>query len=682
MDYRTRAHARIWIIAFASLTIVPAIVSAATAPALPIENFFKDFAYETLLISPGGRYLAVTFPSNGTTNAAVIDMQSMQGQPLTGFTHPDSLDWIRWKTDDALIYGMTKVDGEGNRLYNIGSLQRDGTNHVFLLDNVRPLNTYGVWRFLVDDPVDLLPDDPDRVLLSSDSDRADFHSVYRVGTSLRGSLTRTRMSGNRFATSRQAVGPPAGRKCSYLTDHRGQVRVCTTSEVDGSTRLLYRPAGEGEWQELATFPDESSRIKPVGFTDDDQALVVLSNVKRDTDALYIYEPAKRALAELVFEAPKGLDVDEAVFSTYGKRLIAARYYDHSSHIVFFDEAAARAYGALQKLFPKDGIALTSMSRDGKKAIVLVTSGNEPGTFYLFDDANQRVAEVVRRAPWFKGARMATVQPIEFEARDKTRIHGYLTFPAGRLARNLPLIVNPHGGPFGLRDFGGFDPDVQFLASRGYGVLQINFRGSGGYGTAFRQAGAREWGKKMQDDITDGVEWAIREGIADKQRIAIYGASYGGYAAMMGLVRTPELFRCGISFAGVSDLELMLNTTTVRSKTSSAIYTVPPETRRYWEGMIGDRKDEATLHAASPRYNVSGIKVPVMIAHGEDDFIVPFEHATLLRDELVKAGKMVEFLGVRDEGHGFRDPANRVQLFSAVEKFLAQHLATTPAPSTP
>lgn len=681
MDSFTRVPVHRRVMTCVTLFASSATLHAATAP-LPIESFFKDYAYEDLLISPGGRYLAVTYPSNGTTNAAIIDMQTMQGKPLTGFSWPDSLDWIEWKSDDALVYGMTKIDTVGNRMANIGSLQRDGTNHVFLLDNQVPDNFRGTWYLLHDDLVDVLPGDADTVLLSSESERQDFPSVYRVGTSLRGSLTRTRMSGNRFATSRHAVGPPAGRKCSYLTDHKGAVRVCMTREVDGSRRFLYRPKGEGDWQELATFADDTSRILPLGFTDDDQALIVLSNMNRDTDALYIYEPARRALAELVFEAPKGIDVAEAVFSTYGKRLVAARYYDDTSHIVFFDEAAARAHGALQKLFPDQGVGVVSMSQDGKKAIVLVTSGAEPGTFYLFDDANQRVAEVVRRAPWFKGARLGITKAIEFEARDKTRITGYLTYPSGKLPRNLPLLVNPHGGPFGVRDYGGFDREAQFFASRGYGVLQINFRGSGGYGTAFRTAGYREWGKKMQDDITDGVEWAIREGIADKQRVGIYGASYGGYAAMMGLVRTPELFRCGITFAGVSDLDLLLNTTAVRGSTSTAYVEISKEERKIWEDMIGDHRDEATLRAASPRYNATVIRVPVLIAHGEDDFIVPFEHATALRDELVKAGKPVEFLGIREEGHGLRDVANRVQFYDKVEKFLAQHLMTAPAAPAP
>jgi dipeptidyl aminopeptidase/acylaminoacyl peptidase len=454
--------------------------------------------------------------------------------------------------------------------------------------------------------------------------------------------------------------------------------VCMTWEVDASRRLLYRATPRDDWQELEHFMDERSRFQPVGFTEDDQALIVLSNVKRDTDALYIYEPAKKALTELVFEAPKGLDVSSAVFSTYGGRLVAARYNDGGGRVVFFDAPTARAHKAVSNLFPDSRVSVTSMSRDGKRAVVLVTSGSEPGTFLLVDDEKQRVAELVRRAPWLKDARYGITKAIEYQARDQTRIAGFITYPAGRELRSLPMIVNPHGGPYGVQDTGSYDREAQFFASRGYAVLQVNFRGSGGYGTAFRTAGYREWGKKMQDDITDGVLWAIKEGIADKDRIGIYGASYGGYAAMMGLVRSPELFRCGITFAGVSDLDMLLNTTAIRGSTSKVYIEIPKEARRIWEDMLGDRKDEETLRAASPRYNVAAIRAPVMIAHGEDDFTVPFAHATALRDELLKAGKPVEFFGVREEGHGFRDPANRAQLFARIEKFLAQHLP----PGTP
>lgn len=676
MDYRTRARARI---GFAVLAAFAAVTATAQGTAPPISSFFNDYAYESVLISPGGRYLAVTFTSSGASNAAVLDTQDMKVRPLTGFRYPDELNHVYWKSDDALVYEMTQMDGEGNRLRNIASLRRDGTNHVYLLDNERPENTFGMWYFLRDEILDLLPDDPDTVLLVSEAERQDFASVYRVGTKLRGNLTRTRMMGNRFATSRHAIGPPPGRKCSYLADHRSAVRICLTREVDGSSRMLYRPGTQGEWRELEHFTEDSSRMFPVGFTDDDQALIVLSNVKRGNDALYIYEPEKKALAELVFEAPKGLDVTDAVFSTYGARLVAARYNDGGGKVVFFDAPMARAHRAVQNLFPDARISVTSMTRDGRKAVVLVTSGSEPGTFYLVDDEKQRVAELVRRAPWLKDARFGLTRAIEYQARDQTLIAGFVTYPAGREPRNLPMIVNPHGGPFGVQDTGSYDREAQFFASRGYAVLQVNFRGSGGFGTAFRTAGYREWGKKMQDDITDGVLWAIKEGIADKNRIGIYGASYGGYAAMMGLVRSPELFRCGITFAGVSDLDMLLNTTAIRGSTSKVYVEISKEDRLIWEEMLGDRKDEASLRAVSPRYNVAAIRAPVLIAHGEDDFTVPFAHATALRDELLRAGKPVDFLGVREEGHGFREAANRVLLFERIEKFLVQHLpADAPA----
>lgn len=675
MDCRNRACARL----AGMLAALAASPHAWAGTPPPVDIFFKDYAYDTVTISPGGRYLAVTYPSNGTTNAAVIDMQDMKAAALTGYSYPEGVEWIKWKSDDALVYGMTKVDAlTGMRIDNIASVQRDGSRHLFLLDNEIPESAVN-WRYIADDIVDLLPEEPDVVLLSSDGERADYPSVYRASTRTAGATMRGRMEGSRFATTRRSVAAAPGRKCNYLADRKATVRVCTTMEPDASRRLLYRAGPDAHWEELAHFPDDTSWIVPVGFTEDNQALVVLSNFERDNYALYVYEPAKRALAELVFEAPKGLDVRDVIYNTYDRVIVAARYYDHSGHTVFFETATARAHSALQKLFPRDVVEVTSRSRDGRKAVVLVSNDNEPGTYYLFDSESQRVSELVRRAPWLKNAKFGVKKAVAFQARDQAAITGYLTYPAGREPRNLPLIVNPHGGPFGIRDVGGFDREAEFLASRGYAVLQINFRGSGGFGSTFRTAGHREWGRKMQDDLTDGVQWAIKEGVADKDRIAIYGASYGGYAAMMGLVRTPELFRCGITFAGVSDLDMLLNTRRVTTRRGYA--DIPREARKYWEDVVGDRKDQASLRAASPRFNVASIRVPVLIAHGEEDFNVPIEHATYLRDALREAGKPVEFMGVPNEGHGFRDAENRIELYTRIEKFLAQHLPAD-APSSP
>lgn len=649
-----------------------ALLTLVSLPALgdkiPLESFFKDYKFDDFTISPNGRHFVFTYPANDTTNIAVLDIEQKKIVPLTGYKYPARVIWVEWESDERIVYGALQTSPNfAGEAYNIGAINRDGRNHLFILDN-----TSYMTRPAIEEVVDWLPDTPDRILISSNAESWEHPAVYSVNTR-GGAQTQAETSrrGFVFPTSRYMVVKPPGRWCDYVTDHKGVVRTCLTQETDLSRRLLYRANDDAAWQELAKFPDQNTYIRPVGFTDDDAALIVLSNVGRDTRALYVYEPDKRALAELVFEAPEGIDVGGATFSDYSRRFTAASYTTDGPHMEFFDQDTANAHAALRQAFPGKTVSMHSFSADGKRGIAFVHASDDPGTFYLYDSGNKRLSELAARAPWLVGVALNPVRAISYQTRDGTTISGYLTLPAGREARKLPLVVNPHGGPIGLRDFAGFDPDAQFLASRGYAVLKVNFRGSGGYGKAFRKAGFREWGKKMQDDITDGVEWTVKEGIADRSRICIYGASYGGYAAMMGLVRTPELYKCAISLAGVSDLKAIMALTQVT--VDGVAYRIPKDTRKFWEEVIGERTDEAGLRAQSPLYNAAQIRAPLFLAHGDDDIIVPNEQSTAMRDQMKKLGKTIEYASWHDEGHGFHEERNRIDFFTRLEKFLAQHL---------
>ena len=273
-------------------------------------------------------------------------------------------------------------------------------------------------------------------------------------------------------------------------------------------------------------------------------------------------------------------------------------------------------------------------------------------------------KLIKPREWIKPEQMAEMRPIEYKARDGLTIHGYLTLPAGAEPRNLPLIVHPHGGPWDVRDSWGFDPEVQFLANRGYAVLQMNFRISAGYGRKFEKAGYGQWGLAMQDDITDGVKWAIEQGYADPKRIAIYGASYGGFATMAGLAFTPDLYRCGVNYVGVTDVKLFL----------SRLQPSVERQRAVLEAMAGNTKtDSEKLDKTSPLKNADLIKVPVLFAYGERDPIVDLKNGTRFISKLKSNGIPVEVIIKSNEGHGYRSLDNQVDFYTTMEKFLAKYM---------
>ena len=286
-----------------------------------------------------------------------------------------------------------------------------------------------------------------------------------------------------------------------------------------------------------------------------------------------------------------------------------------------------------------------------------------GTRYLYDVRRDRLTKLGEVHPWLPEKLMAPVKPVAFESRDGLTIHGYLTLPVGREPHKLPVVVNPHGGPW-FRDTWGFNPEAQFLANRGYAVLQINFRGSTGYGRKFWEASRKQWGLAMQDDITDGVEWLVREGIADPKRICIYGASYGGYATLMGLVKTPDLYACGIDYVGVSNLFTFMK-------------AIPP----YWkpllamfEDMVGDpAADKEQLARTSPALNAERIKAPLLVAQGARDPRVVKAESDQMVAALKARGIDVPYIVKDNEGHGFANEENQLEFYGEMERFLAKYL---------
>ena len=401
------------------------------------------------------------------------------------------------------------------------------------------------------------------------------------------------------------------------------------------------------------------------------------NEENDKSKLFLYDPNERTF-ELMYEDPTydvagpvggcrtasgGASIDEKT-----NELIYVSYYAEKPVRLFFDDEVQQTNDMLEAAFPGEIVRPVTWSKDRNKVVLSVSSSSNPGDFYYFDKENMILTFLWDSSPWIDRAKLAKKTPIKYTARDGLVIHGYLTIPLGTSGKNLPMVVHPHGGP-NVRDTIGYDTYVQFLASRGYAVFQPNFRGSTGYGAYHYISANKQFGKTMQDDITDGVNYLIDQGVADPDRIAIFGGSYGGYATMAGLTFTPDLYAAGINFVGVVDLELLQEDSNRNSRRFGGFYD---ELRLEW-GDPDDPEDMEYIIETSPLRQAHKIKSPVLIIHGAQDNNVRLVHARKLADKLDSLGKEYEWYVEPYEGHGFSGEQSTLNMFGKVEEFLAKHL---------
>jgi dipeptidyl aminopeptidase/acylaminoacyl peptidase len=624
-----------------------ALALAGSGPAvgaeMPVEDFFRDYAFDEVRVSPDGRNVAVLSVWKEHRNLYVIDLNTKRPTQLTGLTDMH-VAGVRWVGSKRLIFttekegyltgGLFAIDVDGKRPRTLGeSVYQQGARGSFVFRGIEFLDYFGRAD--------------DRILVTS-NERTEFETDVYV------------MNVHNGAKRRTARNPGGVR--SWLADSTGTVRVGFGEE--GRQRfVIYRETDDAEWREIRRDDFMDGHIVPLRFASGDRSCYVLSTVGEDRASIRMFDPKSGELGEALF-AHEIYDADHVMTSGVDRRLLGFAFEAERSERIWVDEGLQRLQAMVDEAIPGSQNIFYSRSVDERWIVILAMNDRDPGTFYLLDSLELTLEKLVSRADWIRPDRMAEMRPISYRARDGLVIHGYLTVPLGSAGKGLPLIVNPHGGPW-LRDSWGFDREAQFLASRGYAVLKMNFRGSTGYGRKHLQSGYGQWGLAMQDDITDGVHWAIEQGIADPRRIAIYGASYGGYATMAGLAFTPDLYRCGVNYVGVTDIDLLLR-------------TVP----RAWkvlfmeqlESMTGDRKlDRERLEATSPLRNAERIKAPVFFAYGELDDRVDPKHGSRLAAALRRNGVPVEWMSRSDEGHGFRRFENKVVFYRTMERFLAEHM---------
>jgi dipeptidyl aminopeptidase/acylaminoacyl peptidase len=620
--------------------------SLAGAQPPSVEDFFRNPEFTQMKLSPDGEWVAALTSVNNRRNLAVLSVDDSQAVAITDGRRTDISDFY-WITNERLIY---LIDIDGNEAFGLFAIDRDGSDWREL---VGPEDGVQVFPRQVL-PLDRLAHDPDYILVTDNQRRKLYPDVYRLNVD-NGRMTR------------EVMNP--GYVGSWLTDHDGVVRVgigSTDDPRDLITQIVYRDSAQDDWRVLTEFNQfDDHGFTPLGFAADNRTLYVRSNIGRDTQALYTYDPDSGKRGELIFGHDEA-DIETIDLSPSDHRLLGVSYEFERPAFHAVDPATAEIQTAIDDALPDTLNRIVSISDDEQHMLILASSDVDPGSFYLLDQDKAQLRFYASRMAWLLPAQLAPMRPVAITARDGVVLHGYLTLPNNSGGENLPLILHPHGGPYGVRDSWGFNRHVQFLASRGYAVLQVNYRGSGGYGKEFMDIAWQQWGLAMQDDLTDAVRWAIDEGIADPMRVCIYGASYGGFATMAGITTTPELYRCAANYVGVVDL---------------------PELYAYWSASpiasgleawfrraIGDpRADRDRLEASSPINNLDGLAVPLFIIHGRRDPRVPIAQAEMLTRALRRREIPFELLIKNDEGHGFVKEENNFELYRRLEAFFAEHL---------
>jgi len=628
------------------LSLLCLLSPLASGQELPVEDFFRNPEFTQMKLSPDGQWVAALTSVYNRRNIAVLNIEESEAVPITAAKRTDISDFF-WANDERIVY---TIDVDGNEAFGLYAINRDGSDWREL---VRPAPGIQVFPRQVL-ALDRLKDDPEHILVTDNQRRKLYPDVFKLN------IYNGRMA--------RAVHNP-GFVTQWLTDHTGAVRAgigSTDDPRDLIAQIVYRDSVDGEWRVLTEYHQfDDHGWTPVAFAADNRTLYVRSNMGRDTSALYTYDPEAQELGEMIF-GHDVVDITGVGLSPYDHRLLTVAYEYERPVIEAIDPEWRALREAIDTALPETMNTVVSISDDERRLLLLSFSDRDPGNFYFMDRETNQLRYYASRMSWLDPEGMAEMQPVTFTARDGVELHGYLTVPDGSDGRNLPLIMHPHGGPYGIRDSWGFNRDVQFLANRGYAVLQVNFRGSGGYGKELLDIAWQKWGLEMQDDLTDAVNWAIDEGIADPNRVCIYGASYGGYATMAGITTTPELYQCAVNYVGVVDL-LDLYDYWSGALNADAL-------QAWFHRAIGHpREDRERLEATSPINHLENIQVPLLVVHGTRDPRVPIKQADMLRRQLRRRQIDHQVLIKTDEGHGFRKEENSFELYTLMDEFLKEHL---------
>lgn len=602
-----------------------------------VEDFFRNPEKVQYQLSPDGLYFSFLGPVEGRKNIFVQKIGSDETTQIT-FEKDRDISGYMWANNNRLLFIK---DSGGDENFKLFAVDKDG-------QNAKDLTPFDKVRIQI---IDDLEDQDEELIIGMNKNNPQLFEPYRLNINS-GTLTQ-------LAENTNPVEPID----HWMTDHEGQLRVASKVVNGTTTVLMYRDNELEDFREVLRT-DFRESLAPLFFDFNNQHIVyATSNLGRDKSVIIRFDMhTGKETGDIIFEHPE-VDVSGLSYSKKRKVLTHIAYTTDKNHYHFLDEKRANLQKRLETELGHYEVYITSANKAEDKFMIRTYSDRSLGAYYFYDEQTDRLEKLNDVSPWIDEDDMSSMQPVVFKSRDGLTIHGYLTLPKRKTPKNLPIIVNPHGGPW-HRNGWGFNPEVQLMASRGYAVFQINFRGSTGYGRQFWESSFKQWGQSMQDDITDGVRWLIDEGIANPEKVAIYGGSYGGYATLAGVTYTPDLYCCAVDYVGVSNLLTFLN-------------TIPPYWKPYLDmmyEMVGHPEhDLEMMQACSPALHSDKIKAPLFVIQGANDPRVNIDESDQIVRSLRARGIEVPYMVKYNEGHGFYNEENKFEVYRVMMGFFGKFL---------
>jgi dipeptidyl aminopeptidase/acylaminoacyl peptidase len=626
------------------LIVFVGLATAQQAPIIDRELFFGDPEISGAQISPNGQYISFVKPFKNVRNIWVKSRTEAfeKARPLTADTTRPVSSYFWSRDSKCILYVQDKGGDENYRIYAV-----DPSAAGDPVPAARDLTPFkNVRAYIYDVPKKT----PNEIVIGLNDRKAELHDVYRL---------------NILTAERKLIRENNDNVAGWVTDLQGDVRLATRMTADGGTEIL-RIDGDKLVSIYAVSSEES--CQPIRFMPDGRRFYLETDKgsERDKSELQMFE-LMSGNTTLVEKDPKNeVDFGGALFSDVTDEMLATFYVGDRVRMYPKQKKFGEDFARMKKLLPDGEVSITGMTEDESTWMVVVSSDVDPGSRYLYDRKNGKVELLYRSRPNLPSKDLVALKPVRYSARDGMIIPGYLAVPKEMKAENLPTVMVIHGGPWG-RVTWGYNPELQYLANRGYAAFTMNFRGSSGYGKKFLNAGNKQWGTGfMQHDISDAVMYLVKEGIADPKRVGIYGGSYGGYATLAGVAFTPDLYAAGISYVGPSNIITLLN-------------SIPP----YWAPIkkmfavrVGDMEkpeELKMLEAQSPLNSAAKIKAPLLVVQGANDPRVKKRESDQIVVALRDLGRQVEYMVAPDEGHGFAGKENRLAVYAAMERFFARHL---------